>query len=407
LQSLVWRARWEQAREQCWKEKLLAYNAEDCGALRKVTEFVQAVGETARRRGEGCQAIPGGPVVAWADELAARSSRREWCRPNFALEDFDHINRCAYFDYQRERISLRTSEAVRRACRGAGKRKKRFKLPANREVEFKSDACPRCKGNRLTLHSRLTRSKLAYDLKFTAGGIHRQVIRCTTVQYQCRDCGLSFLPNHYQKRDKHLHGLKSWAMYQLVVHRLSLHQIEVMFEDCFGLRVGFMEVLAIKVLMARRYRETLKGILARKIAGELVHADETEVNLQKGKGYVWVLTSMEDVVYVYRSSRETDFLRDLLRDFKGVLVSDFYPGYESLPCEQQACLVHLIRDMNADLMSNPYDEEFKSLAGEFSKVLRSIVDTIEPLWAEETTPAQAQGQGRPLLPRPHRPLLPL
>jgi hypothetical protein len=133
----------------------------------------------------------------------------------------------------------------------------------------------------------------------------------------------------------------------------------------------------IKNLMARRYRRTIEGILARIVAGGLVHIDETEVNLQKSKGYVWVLASMEDVVYIYRPNRETDFLRDLLRDFKGVLVSDFYPGYESLPCEQQACLVHLIRDMNADLLGSPYDEEFKTIAAEFGKVLRSTVGTID------------------------------
>ena len=52
-ESLVWRARWEQTREPIWKEKLLTYNAEDCAALRKVAEFVQAVGEFARWRGEG------------------------------------------------------------------------------------------------------------------------------------------------------------------------------------------------------------------------------------------------------------------------------------------------------------------------------------------------------------------
>ena len=252
------------------------------------------------------------------------------------------------------------------------------KLPANREVEIKSDTCPRCKGNRITRLDRRIVSKLAYDLKFTAGGIRRQVIRCTAVQHRVRGLRADFsCPKRYKRRDKHLHGLKSWAMYQHVVHRISLHHLEAMFEDCFGLRVGIMEVLMIKSLMARRYRQTVKGILARIVAGGLVHVDETEVNLQKGKGYVWVLANMEDVVYIYRPNREADFLHDLLRDFKGVLVSDFYPGYDSLPCEQQACLVHLIRDMNADLMGNPYDEEFKALAAEFGKLLRSIVGTID------------------------------
>lgn len=60
-----------------------------------------------------------------------------------------------------------------------------------------------------------------------------------------------------------------------------------------------------------------------------------------------------------------------------MLVSDFYSGYDSLDCEQQKCLVHLIRDFNGDLMGNPYNEEFKALAEEFGKLLRSIICTID------------------------------
>src|SRR5262249_7815139 len=133
----------------------------------------------------------------------------------------------------------------------------------------------------------------------------------------------------------------------------------------------------IKTLMASRYHRTLKRILARIVAGGLVHVDETQFNLKRGKGYVWVLASMEDVVYLYRPSREGAFLQDLLKDFKGGVVSDFYSGYESLPYKQQVCLVHLIRDMNDDLMGSPYDEEFRALAEEFGKLLRCIVDTID------------------------------
>jgi predicted RecB family nuclease len=378
LQSLVWRARWEQAREPVWKEKLLTYNAEDCAALWKVAEFVHAVGEVARRRGAGTgDPAPSGPAVAWADEVAAPSSRREWCRVKFALEDFDHVNRCAWFDYQREKVFLRTSKAVRKACLRHRKRRKRAKLPVNKEVEIRSSTCPRCKGKRLTRLYEEMHYKLAYDLKFTAGGIRRQVIRCTTACHRCEDCNLVFLPKRYKRRDKHLHGLKSWAMYQHVAHRISLQHLEVMFEDCFGLRVNFKEIHMLKSLMARRYRPAYKRILDRIVRGELVHGDETHVNLQKGKGYVWALTNLEDVHYLYRPSREADFLQDLLDDFKGVLVTDFYTGYDSLPCDQQKCLVHLIRDFNGDLMGNPYDEEFKALVGEFGKLLRSIVSTID------------------------------
>ncbi len=374
LQSLVWRSRWEQARECVWKDKLVAYNAEDCAALRKVTAFVQAIGEAARHRGETENASTS-LQVAWADDIVRSSSRREFCQAEFALPDFDHVNQCAYFDYQREKVFLRTSKAVRRAC--VLHRKKWTGLRCTRDVESSDDVCPNCGGVRISRLPHRARAKVAYDLEFIRGGIRRRVIRCRAFWHWCEDCQTKFPPTRHTRRDKHLHGLKSWAMYHHVVHRVNFAQLHSMLEDCFGLRVSRSELHGIRALMAYRYRKTCDQILKRIVGGRLAHADETEVDLNRGKGYVWALTNLEDVLYLYKPSREAGFLKDLLTGFKGVLVSDFYSGYDSLPCEQQKCLIHLIRDFNSDLTCNPFDEEFKSLSRDFGKLLRSIVSTID------------------------------
>src|ERR1700722_2620354 len=68
-------------------------------------------------------------------------------------------------------------------------------------------------------------------------------------------------------------------------------------------------------------------------------------------------------------SREGAFLKKFLKGFTGVLISDFYAAYDSLNCPQQKCLVHLIRDFNDDIHANPWDEELKSLAGDFGNLL--------------------------------------
>jgi hypothetical protein len=70
-------------------------------------------------------------------------------------------------------------------------------------------------------------------------------------------------------------------------------------------------------------------------------------------------------------------LHDLLKDFRGVLVSDFYAAYDSLNCPQQKCLVHLLRDFNQDIVGNPWDEELKSLASAFGSLLKAVVATID------------------------------
>jgi hypothetical protein len=66
-----------------------------------------------------------------------------------------------------------------------------------------------------------------------------------------------------------------------------------------------------------------------------------------------------------------------LEDFKGVLISDFYAAYEGIDCLQQKCLIHLIRDLNNNLVDSPYDEELKRIAQEFAGLLRLIVEMVD------------------------------
>ena len=109
----------------------------------------------------------------------------------------------------------------------------------------------------------------------------------------------------------------------------------------------------------------------------MVHADETAVNLHGQAGYVWVFTNLEQVVYLYAPSREGDLVCQVLKDFKGVLVSDFYAVYDCLNCAQQKCLIHLIRDLNEDVLKEPFNKEYKELVGEVAALLKPMIETID------------------------------
>jgi len=107
----------------------------------------------------------------------------------------------------------------------------------------------------------------------------------------------------------------------------------------------------------------LRGnISVHSLSSPVIHIDETTVRLRKQNGYVWVVTRIDKVYYFYKPSREGSFLQEFLGDFTGVLVSDFYTAYDSLKCEQQKCLVHLVRDIDEDVMRNPLDTELKFMA---------------------------------------------
>jgi hypothetical protein len=109
----------------------------------------------------------------------------------------------------------------------------------------------------------------------------------------------------------------------------------------------------------------------------LIHADETKVRVKGRPGYVWAFTNLEEVVYAYTPTREGTILEEMLKGFNGVLVSDFYSAYDSPKCKQQKCLIHLIRDVNDDLLPKPFDEDLKQLAQKMVGVLKPIIDTID------------------------------
>ena len=145
----------------------------------------------------------------------------------------------------------------------------------------------------------------------------------------------------------------------------------------FDLSLDRHEAYHIKSAMAEKYMPTYRGILRQIAKGGLVHADETKGVVKGGGHYVWVFANLTTVAYVYAESREAAILEDVLDGFNGVLVSDFYAAYDSVPCAQQKCLIHLMRDINEDLHRNPFDDELKEIAGRFGALLREIVETID------------------------------
>ena len=334
LQSLVWRDRWESAHDEALKHKLITYNSEDVAALKVVTEVLYQLVHIGESPANGHTVVGNTHSFTRVETLPAQTSRREYGKAIFAIPEFAYVNKAAYFDYQRTRVFLRTNKTLRR-LHARILRKRAKKLRADDRIEMTCDHCPFCNSATVTRYANQPHTKVAYDLRITASGIRRRVIECAALTHRCSQCGKCFLPPEYKKRDKHCHALKSWAIYHHVVHRISFEHLEQMIEESFNLRVGSAEFHMIKTLMAQRYRETYRRISMSILSGKIIHADETQVRLQRGQGYVWVLANLEEVIYLYRPGREGDFLQELLKDFSGVLVSDFYAAYDSVACSQQ------------------------------------------------------------------------
>lgn len=379
LQSVMWRRRWEETRDHDVKQRLITYNAEDCAALKTVTEHIYDICRSIPTSSEELKSTQRPDGVMQVDSLCSDSTSKKWGDPKFLLEHFQYVNRCAWFDYQTERVRARRNG--RQDPSGSGRRgkyKRSRKLRPTKQVEMRARKCPYCESNDLGRDYHGVSSKRAYDLEMLKTGIRRRVIKYFAAQHRCRTCGKVFVPPTYKrKKEKYLHTLKSWAMYQHVVNRMTFKNLEGIFRECFGLTISSQLIHGFKNSLAKYYRGTYQRLLKNLLAGNVLHCDETGVRLQKDKGYVWVLANAQNVLFMFKSTRRGDFLQEMLEQYRGVLVSDFYRAYDSPSCPQQKCLVHLIRDLNNDLHQNRYDDEFRALTKSFGEVLVSVVRTVD------------------------------
>ena len=115
MQSVAWRLHWERDRDAECKEKLLQYNLDDCGALAAVIAFLRS----ASRPQDRARNLAAGPAGELKVTPVAELDKARYTLPwtTFDNPDLAFVNKCAHFDYQRQRVHVRGDARLRRRYR--------------------------------------------------------------------------------------------------------------------------------------------------------------------------------------------------------------------------------------------------------------------------------------------------
>jgi predicted RecB family nuclease len=190
-QALLWRRRWNETKNEQIRDELVRYNMEDCIGLKLVSDFIEAVSV------RDSTAPNASTSYFHTDHFEKEGGQRGiFHKQDFVLEGFDFINRCSYFDYQRDRMSARH---VRRSNQNAPQTEKRAKKACknNKIVERFSSRCPTCRSRRLSSVRPLKRQII--DLKFSGAAVRRWIVLYISQEYRCRKCNRKFIPDGSQR----------------------------------------------------------------------------------------------------------------------------------------------------------------------------------------------------------------
>jgi hypothetical protein len=372
--SMVWRRRWEATGLADLKDKLIRYNQDDCNALYLVHQWFYQL------------AINADPdKVQQVAQMKRHTPYRLQNNSEYG-EDFQVITQAAYFNYQRSKIYWRNDLKKETPAAESFSRKPKqtrhgiaWQPKKINEVVISPPlkVCPHCGSTKLYQSRAIKTTVVQTDLRFTASGVRRHVVEYRTGTAKCAQCAKRI--NNTNLRMMHYgDNLFALAIHYYVNFHISHEMISRLMQEQYGIWISQMYLVSYKgKWWLRKWEPVAEYIKAIVLNSPVIHIDETTIKLARESGYVWVFATAHTVFYHYASTREVSFLQELLKDYKGIIVSDFYPGYETLNVRSQKCLVHLIRDLNDDLFKNPFDDEYKSMVTAFSKLLRKIIETID------------------------------
>ena len=373
IQSLVWRMQWENTRNPTLKKMLVSYNMSDCHAVRLLVSELRELEKAASNRDD--VDFPDNPKQRATDE---------------GLDIHDALERIlwsANAEYQRHRIRIGSKQTAKERARihGAPKGHPGYAritpTKANKTVRVRRRLkCPsRHHRGQLLEPTGEDKEHTIIDLKFSKNGCRKIITKYVGEKARCTRCKQDFLPPAISRIQGRLfgHSFQAWAVYQRIVLRLPYTAITSVIENLFSEQITEASIVNFVRRMADLYNPTEKALLRRILASPFIHVDETKISIQGVDNYVWVLTDGSHVVFRLTETRETTLVSEILAGYSGVLVSDFYAGYDSVARRQQKCLVHLIRDLNDDLWKNPFNKELEKFVGEVADLLDPIFHDVE------------------------------
>ncbi|MDQ2787824.1 MAG: IS66 family transposase [Chloroflexota bacterium] len=141
-------------------------------------------------------------------------------------------------------------------------------------------------------------------------------------------------------------GLVSLIATMRAEARLPIATIQWYFRTFHGLSISVGAIIGALKQVARVGAAAVDAIREEIRGNPVAHGDETGWRENGVNGYVWVFCTPV-AQYFTRGSRGGAMVDAVLGDaFAGVLVSDFYVGYQHYPGVKQKCWAHLLRDVH-------------------------------------------------------------
>lgn len=127
--------------------------------------------------------------------------------------------------------------------------------------------------------------------------------------------------------------------------RLPHRKIQNTLKRLYGLNISPATIFDLTRRAADAVQSEYDTIMNRVRKAQILYVDETSIDVQGKKHWIWVFTTPSETFVVIRRSRGMKVLLEVLgRRFKGIIVCDGWKSYAKFTKHIQRCWAHLLRE---------------------------------------------------------------
>jgi hypothetical protein len=364
IKSIAWRMYWDLEKKQQFKNNLIQYNEDDCLALYKLVCFLSSVSSEKQSIDD---------IDCFVYSKKPRNSQKD----NSIHKNLENLLKYGHTYYENNKIQLVNKKKKKLPDRYIPDGRKRRLRKVNSIVEIEEPTfCPSCMSSNIKTLSE--RERIQIELRFFDYGVKKDVVSYQYHAARCIDCNKLIVPDKFNSMGSpklYCYGFKTWIAYQRVALRQPYGNIRSMIKELFDEDLCDRAIMSYMVEVGSMHQNEYERIIKKLLDSAILCIDDTQINVDFINRYVWVFTNGEHVYYLQTENRESTFLTELLSNFKGILISDFFAGFDKIDCKHQKCLAHIIRDINSDLWANQFDKEFMKFVKLFSRLVTPIIES--------------------------------
>jgi predicted RecB family nuclease len=241
LQSLVWRHQWEHTQERTYRDLLVTYNREDCQALKRLTDELSQIQQSADTLA----------TVDFADQRKCQTTATS----EQIQSQFRAILKFAHFDYDKKKINFRQAmeketkeKRVERNRNNAYKLQKKLRAIQRRATRAlrtpKRATCHVCGSSCIPLPDTESQRTIINIIPMR-NGVKKIINKYVYEKEYCSICKKAYASDaqdNLKGNQLYGRGFKAWVIYQRVALRLPYKSIVESLQEQFDEKINVSSI---------------------------------------------------------------------------------------------------------------------------------------------------------------------